>query len=180
MGVFTQHIAVCYQGKEIRHYGTAIFKGIAHRMLHKGIGHQYPESRQIRADGDNPDAGTMGLLGQLIPAEHPEPQEGGLQEEGRQGLQRQRSAEDIPHKAGIFGPVHAEVEFLHDARDNAHGKVNQKERAKEFNQLFAEGLPFRSVRPYITSLEQRHEDGEPQGYGHEQEMVDSGDGELPS
>ena len=62
------------------------------------------------------------LLGDAVPAKDPDAQEGGLQEEGEQGLDRQRCTEDITDVARVLGPVHAELEFLDDAGHHAHGE----------------------------------------------------------
>ena len=59
------------------------------------------------------------LSGQPVPAEDPQAEEGGLEEEGEQGLDGQRGAEDVADEAGVVAPVHAELELLHDAGDHA-------------------------------------------------------------
>ena len=68
----------------------------------------------------------MNFFGHAVFTENPDSQECGFHEEGQQSFHRQRSAENIAHVAGIFRPVHAELKFLHDAGDNADGKVDQE------------------------------------------------------
>ena len=71
---------------------------------------------------------------QHLPAEHPQPQEGGLQEERGETLHRQRSAEDVADVQGIRRPVHAELELLHQTRDDADRDVDQQQRPEEAGQ----------------------------------------------
>ena len=104
-------------------------------MLHEGVRDEDPERREVARKCDDPDAEAVDLLRELIPAEEPDAEEGRLEEEGCERLKRERRAEDIAHEAGIFGPVHAEVELLHDTGDDAHREVDDKERAEEANQL---------------------------------------------
>ena len=68
----------------------------------------------------------MDFLRNLSFTENPDAQEGGFHEEGQQGLDRQRCAEDITNEAAVFRPVHPELEFLHDAGYHANGEVDQE------------------------------------------------------
>ncbi len=66
--------------------------------------------------GHQPDARQMDALGQPVPAEDPQAQEGRLQEEGGQAFHGQRGAEDLAYEAGVGRPVHPELELLDQAR----------------------------------------------------------------
>ena len=76
----------------------------------------------------------MDLLRQLVPAEDPQPQEGGLEEEGDQGLQGQGRTEDVADEAGVLRPVHPELELLDDARHHSQGEVDQEQLPEELRQ----------------------------------------------
>ena len=65
------------------------------------------------------------LLGEAAPAEDPQAEERGLEEEREQRLDRQRRAEDVADEARVVRPVHPELELLHDAGDQAEGEVDE-------------------------------------------------------
>ena len=71
------------------------------------------------------------LRRQPAPAEDPQADEGRLEEERHQPLHRQRRAEDVADVAGVQRPVHAELELLDDARDDADRHRDQEELAPE-------------------------------------------------
>ena len=78
----------------------------------------------------------MHFLGELFPAENPEAQEGGFDEEGQKRLNGQGSAKNITNIAGVFGPVHAKLKFLDDTSDHTHRKVDYKEFAPKLGLTF--------------------------------------------
>ena len=86
---------------------------------------------------------------QPVPAEDPQPEERGLQEEREQPLDRQRGAEDVADEPRVVAPVHAELELLHDAGDHADREVDQEQLAEELRQpqpaLVAGAVPRRSA-----------------------------------
>ena len=96
---------------KIGHHCPPILDGIPNGLLHERIGDQDPQGRDVRAKSHQPDGSGMQPLRELIPTEHPEPQEDRFQEESQQGFDRQWSAEDIAHETGVIGPVHAELEL---------------------------------------------------------------------
>ena len=69
----------------------------------------------------------MSALGEALPTEEEQTDEGRFQEEGHQTFNRERGAEDVAHVVRVVGPVRAELEFHGDARSNAKGKVNAEE-----------------------------------------------------
>jgi hypothetical protein len=77
-----QHVRVGDDLSEALHLGSAVAQRMAHRLLHERVGHQDPVGREVRVDRHQPDRGQVGPLGQLVPTEDPQPQEGGLEEEG--------------------------------------------------------------------------------------------------
>ena len=74
------------------------------------------------------------MLGQPVPAEDPQAEEGRLQEEREQALDGQRGAEDVADEPGVVAPVHPELELLHDPGHHADGEVDQEELAEELGQ----------------------------------------------
>ena len=117
----------------------------------------------------------MDALRQLAPAEDPQAQEGRLEEECEQAFDRQRRAEDVAHESAVVAPVHAELELLNDARDHAHGEVDQEQFAVEARQpqvlLIGGSNPGR--------LEARHDERQRDRERHEEKVVDGRDCELP-
>ena len=113
-------------------------------------------------------------LGHAFPTEDPQTQESRLEEKGQQRLDRQRGSEDVAYKAGIPCPVHAKLEFHHDAGDHPHGKVDQEELPPELRQALVEFIPPAD----IDRLQDHDEPGQPQRQGNEKEMVDGGQRKL--
>src|ERR1700733_13375118 len=56
----------------------------------------------------------------LIAAQQPQPDERGLGEEREQSPHGERRTENIADEDRVIRPVHAELEFLHDAGDPPH------------------------------------------------------------
>lgn len=74
----------------------------------------------------------MQFLGQPIPTENPQAQEGALKEEGEQALHRKGRPEDVAHEAAVGGPVHSELEFLNYSCDHPDGEIDEEEFSEEF------------------------------------------------
>ena len=74
----------------------------------------------------------MGLFGELLPAEYPDPDKGRFQEEGRRGLDGQQGSENVAHVGRIARPVGTELEFEGNAGDHPYGEVDQKNLTPEF------------------------------------------------
>ena len=127
-------------------------------------------------DRRDPDGGEVQTLRQLVPAEDPQPDEGGFEEEGHQALERERGAEDVADEAGVRRPVHAELELLHDAGDHAHGEVDQEDLAEEAREVQPLELAGAEPRRLEDRDRQRHAESE----RHEQEVVERRQTELPS
>jgi hypothetical protein len=108
----------------------------------------------------------MSLGGKTFPAESPHGQESGLQKKGQGGLDRQEGAENVPHIAGIPGPVGAELKFQSDPGHHTHCKVNQENLSPEL------GSPevVLVAGAHVHGFHDGDEDGQAQGEGHEQEM----------
>ena len=79
--------------------------------------------------------------GQHLPAEDPQPQERGLQEERRQALHGQRRAEHVADEPGVRRPVHPELELLNQTGDHTDRDVDQQQRAEEPGQPLVSRLP---------------------------------------
>jgi hypothetical protein len=116
------------------------------------------------------------LRGEPVPSEDPQPEEGGLQEEGEQSLDRQGSAEDVTDEAGVVAPVHPELELLDDAGDQAQREVDREELAEELRQ--PEHLGVAMAKP--GGLEAGDDEREADRHRDEEEVVHGGNCELPS
>jgi hypothetical protein len=165
-------------GEEVGHLGAAggRVEAVADRVLHEGVGREDEVGRQHGADVDQPHAAHVELLGEPAPAEDPQAEEGRLQEEGEQGLEGQRRAEDVTDEAAVVAPVHPELELLDDAGDQAEGEVDHEELAEELGQ----SQPLRLVRAHPHEVEVGDDEGHADRDRHEEEVVDGRDGELPS
>ena len=108
-------------------------------------------------------------LGQPVPAEDPDPEERGLEEEGEEALHRQRAAEDVAYVARVCRPVHAELEFLHEPGHDPHGDVDEQQGSEETGQPAIGLLSL----PVPGGLEQRHEKRESDRHRDEEEVVDA-------
>ena len=90
---------------------------------------------------------------QPAPAEDPQSEERRLEEEGDQAFERQWRAEDVADEAGVLAPVHAELEFLHDAGGDADREVDQEQLAEELGQpVPARSLPVMTQAVCITAM----------------------------
>ena len=103
----------------------------AYRMLHERIGDDDEIRRDIHRNSDNPNRERVHPGGNTPPAENPQSQESGFQEECDEAFKSQRAAEDITDHAGVLRPVHTELEFLDDTRGYAHGEVNNEDGAEK-------------------------------------------------
>ena len=122
----------------------------------------------------HPDRRGVHALGKLIPAKDPDTQESRFQEESQQSFDRQRRPKDIADKAGIFRPVHPKLEFLDDACDHPQGEVDHKQFAPKLRHPQVKFL----ARAHIERLHERHQEGQPQSEGDEEEVVNRGDCKL--
>ena len=117
----------------------------------------------------------MELLGDAAPAEDPDAEERRLEEEGEEGLEGERGAEDVPDERQVVRPVHPELELLHDARDEAEREVDDEQLPEELG----EPVVLRVAGAYPLGVEDRDDQRQADRDGDEQEVVDGRDGELP-
>jgi hypothetical protein len=143
-------------------------------MLHPGVGSEDEERGHDRAQAHHADGHGMRQRGQPVPAEQPQSDERGLSEEREQPLHGQRGAEDVAHEDRVVRPVHAELELLHDAGDDAHGEVDQEQRAEETRELLPDLVPA----PVGQDLHHRHQQGQADRERDEQEVIGDRDAEL--
>ena len=78
-------------------------------------------------------------FGSRAPAEDPQSEEGGFEEEGEQALHGQRCAEDVADEPRVLAPVHAELKLLHDPGRYADREVDQEQLAEELGQAIPRG-----------------------------------------
>ena len=126
------------------------------------------------AEGEDPDRRQMDALREPIPAEDPEPEEGRLEHEGREPLDRERRSEHVPDELRVDRPVHPELELLDEPRRDADREVDEHQRAEEPRQT----KPRDVARPVPQRLHDRDERGEPERERHEQEVVEGRRREL--
>ena len=112
----------------------------------------------------------------FLPAEEHHGHEGRLHEEGHYALDCQWRTEDVAHKPGVVRPVGAELEFEDDARGHTHGEVHAEKLLPEFGSSLPEFI-FCTV---VLGLDDTHDDGQAEGQGHEEPVIDCREGELRS
>ncbi|MNJ37901.1 hypothetical protein D3C77_327370 [compost metagenome] len=151
---------------DLHAHGVGI-EGGADRVLHPAVGDQDPQRRQVGAQGDHEGDEQVGVRLQLVPAEEHQADEGRLEEEGHQALDRQRRPEDVPDVVGVVAPVHAELEFHGQAGRDAQHEVDAEDRAPEAG----DGPPDRPTGHHIDALHDDQHEGKAQGEGHEQKVV---------
>jgi len=149
---------------------------VSDRMLHPGVRRQDEVRGQQGARRGDPHARRVHRAREPVPAEDPQPEERGLEEEREQCLDRERRSEDVTDEARVGGPVHAELELLHDPGDDAHGEVDQEKPTVELSQP----QPPVVSGPYPRGLEAGHEEPQADRDRHEQEVVHRGNSELPA
>ena len=147
----------------------------AHGVLHPGVRGQDEQGRDVGAQGDHPHAQVVEPGAQAVPAEDPQAQEGGLHEEGQQGLEGQGGAEDVADEAGVLRPVHAELELLDDAGGHAQGEVDEQDLAEELRG----DPPLLVAGAQVERLHEGHQRGQADRERDQDEVVDGRDGELP-
>ena len=163
-------------GPRVGHDGPSVDHFDADGVLHPAVRHDDEVGGEDGTDHGDPEAGEVDAALELLPAEDPEAQEGGFHEERQQGLHGQRRPEDVPDKAAVFAPGHAELEFLHDPGGHAHDEVDQEELAPELGH--PEVLGFAGAVP--ERLDQGHDQAKADRQRHHHEVVDGGDTELPA
>jgi hypothetical protein len=174
----SQPFGIGDQGKEIHQFGAArhLVDDVADRVLHPAVRKQDPERGQVRADRHQPDRSQVHLFGHASLAEDPHAEERGFEEERQQRLDGERRAEDVAHVAGILRPVHAELEFLHDAGHHPDGEVDEEQFSPELCHLaivLVAGL-------IVARLHVRHEPPQPERERNKEKVIDSRQTELPS
>ncbi len=127
-----------------------------------------------------PDAGQMQARAQNVAAEDPEAKERRFEEERDQAFHGQRGTEDVADEPGVGRPVHAELELLHDAGNDAEREDDQHDAAPEAGRAVPDRAGRSAALAVGQRLHRRHERGQPDGQRHDQEVVDGGRGELPS
>ena len=133
-------------------------------------------ARDVGADREEPHGREVDLLRQAVPAEDPQAKERRLEEERDERLHRERRAEDVADVARVFGPVHAELELLHDAGRDAEREVDEQQLAVELR----ESQPLLLAGSHPRGLHDRDQDRQAEGERDENEVVDGRDAELPT
>ena len=149
--------------------GSSSGRSVADRVLHPRVRGHDERRRERAAERDEPDRREVHPLRQSIPSEEPEAEERRLEEERGQALHRERRAEHVADVPRVAGPVHAELELLHEPGDDADRDVDHEQRAEELGQPLVLG-----VAPSVPHrLQHGDEEAEPDRHRHEQEVVDA-------
>ena len=162
---------------EVGHLGATVL-GVepeADRVLHERVRREDEVGRQHGADVHEPHRAGVELLGDAAPAEDPDAEEGRLEEEREQGLEGQGRPEDVADEPRVVRPVHPELELLHDARDEPEREVDDEQLPEELREPEYSGFLVRSHWVWKTATTR----DSPIVIGHEEEVVDGRDGELP-
>ena len=101
------------------------------RVLHPAIGDQDPECGEVRTKGDQPGTNQVLNPGHAIPAKEKHTDEGRLQEEGHQTLDRQRRTKYVANVVRIIGPVSTKLELHGQAGSHAKSEVDTEQFAPE-------------------------------------------------
>ena len=139
---------------------------VPHGILHPRVGDEYPDCRDVRREGDEPDAHCVKPRGKPFPAQGPGADKGRFQKKGDRGFYREEGAENVSDIARVSGPVGPELEFQGKAGDHSDDEVEEEEPAPEPGHL----LVLLLLRPEIGGLHDGKEDGETEGQGHEEKM----------
>ena len=156
-------------GPEVRHFHSHGFEieFRTHGRHHPGVGDENPKGREIRAERHEAGGQKVLALGETVPAEEEEADEGRLQEEGHEPFNGERGAENVADVVGVVRPVRPELELHGDARGDAEGEVDAEELAPETGHVLVHFLARHDVGHFHND---EHE-GEPQREGHKEEVV---------
>ena len=103
----------------------------------------------------------------LLPTEEHHSKERCLHKEGKDSLNGQRGAKDIPHKPGVIAPVGTELKLKDNSRCYTYSKIYSKKFHPEFCCLLPEFITFH----YIKGFHYSHNKGKPQRKGYKQPMI---------
>ena len=102
----------------------------------------------------------MLTLGQLVPAEEEQADEGGFKEESHQTFNGQRRPENIANVMRVVSPVGAELELHGDAGGHAEGKVDTEQLAPELGHIPVDGLAGHHVNSFHDGQKHRQTERE--------------------
>ena len=111
-----------------------------------------------------------------VAAEQIQPQEAGLQEEGKHSFRGEGGTENITHVFGVVGPVGAELELHHNAGGHAHREGQREQLAEKYAHLCPFGTSFFPAQPFGN----HQEPGESDGYRGKNKVKSNGQCELNS
>ena len=118
------------------------------RCLHPGIGHDDPDGAEVCSQGHHAGGEEMHLGTHLVPAKEKQRQKSRFKEECEDSLGGQRASEDVPHKAGVSGPVGSKFKFHHDACGDSDGKDEPENLGPKMGQMVEEGIAGLDVKSF--------------------------------
>ena len=172
--VFAPGVGVAEYGEEVVEFGAAIAHHVAHGVLHEAVGEDDPQGGDVACKGHHPDGEAVHLLAHAFPAEGPDRDERGFEEEGDSSFDSEQRAEDIAHEGGITRPVSTELEFQRDTSHNAKDKVDEEEFSPEFDHA----LVVFVARADIHRFHDGQQDGKAQRERHENKVEEDSHGKL--
>ncbi|MNJ59588.1 hypothetical protein D3C77_552810 [compost metagenome] len=146
----------------------------ADRVLHPAVGDQNPQRREVRAQRHQPGHGEVLHLGEPIPAEEEQANEGRFEEERHQPFDGQRRAEDVTDVMAVVGPVGAELKLHGQPGGDAQGEVDAEQLAPELDHVLIDLLAGHDIDRFHDGQQER----QPQGQRHEEKVIHRRHGEL--
>ena len=131
-----------------------LLQRVASGRLHPRVGHDDPQRAEMRAEDDKRGGEEPEARAEAAAAEEHQAQETALQEEGEDALGGQQTPKDVADEARIARPVHAELEFLHDAGGDAHGE----DEAVDLEPVERELAPLLLFRAHVEHAEDHEDD----------------------
>ena len=116
----------------------------------------------------------MAELGQPVPAEEEQADEGRFQKERHQAFDGERRAENVADIVRVVGPVGAELEFHGDAGGDPHGEIDAEQLAPEPRRV----APDLAAGHHIGALHDGEQKRQAERERHEQKVIERGDREL--
>ena len=146
------------------------------RVLHPRVRREDEVGGEPGAGPDEVDGREVHLRREPVPAEEPQADEGRLEHERAETLDRKRRAEDVTDIRRESRPVHPELELHHQAGGDADREVDQEERPEKARQT----EPLLVAGPVPERLHHRQQRCQPERQGDEDEMEERRQRELPT
>ena len=148
----------------------------ADRVLHPAVGDENPQRGQIRAERGEEGHRQVLALGQLLPTEEKQTDEGRLEKESHEAFNRQRRAKHVADVLRVIRPVGAELELHRESGGDAEGEVNPEQLAPETGHVLVDLFAGHD----IDRLHDDQQPGEAKRQRHKEKVVERRCRKLPS